>query len=735
MAQSSELIAKQLAEAAINKKNWDDISNELISKKADKSDLNLISADLSVIDAKADDPLQQIRPSTIPSSLLKNNTDADKLHMPNLGADVIAAMTGASPVGTIPAVGSVVTESLANGAVAVAKMDADFQSKLVPLPQLANNIYMRNGVDVASIVVVNSKTLEFTSNTTNGHMGFTVPNTNGNKYKVFTTATNIGSIDAVNTRMVVGYNNSPSAIASVGLNGATIGPSSLNIAVGASYSWDLEVTSANGSYTGIAFGVFAGTNGAKLRITQRVYDITALDAQIKATLDWNSVPKYTMVAEIAQKAFTATTATTADWANDGNFPKYAQIFQNLSGDFASKVSGDFNNPALTGFTISGGIASGTPTADYGSIMLFNTNGVVQGRTYLFTMLVKADAAMLIKPQAYQYNGTTNLGNTLGSAKNVGTDWVRLSYTLTLNQAGVNKVLQGPINASPSPYTKFYVKNYMMIDVTDNPISDASIEALGGVWVQYPNMVSNAQVALVANKALDSVSKLSGKKVLAIGDSLTAALLWQMAVASYHGCTVTTHAKGGIGIVAMVDGDAAAPALAALTTADVADRDFIIFFGGMNERTTSYGVQGDLYPAQSTIWGKMQYAINKIYSLLTTAGNLKCKIMIVAPHCPGKYPYIDSDGYAEYPAGTGQTLEKMATVIKTVAEYNNCHAVDLWHQSGIGRYTWSIYAASSTPVAVPPGTGVPYPNNADQLHLNDLGYARIGEVIAEHMNLL
>ena len=46
----------------------------------------------------------------------------------------------------------------------------------------------------------------------------------------------------------------------------------------------------------------------------------------------------------------------------------------------------------------------------------------------------------------------------------------------------------------------------------------------------------------------------GKKALVIGDSITAAGKWQKKLEELLGMNVATHAKGGIGILRMTDGD-------------------------------------------------------------------------------------------------------------------------------------------------------------------------------------
>lgn len=243
------------------------------------------------------------------------------------------------------------------------------------------------------------------------------------------------------------------------------------------------------------------------------------------------------------------------------------------------------------------------------------------------------------------------------------------------------------------------------------------------------------------------SKWEGKKVLTIGDSITADGRWQKEFEALTGCEISKHAKGGIGVIDMVDGygayamhlenyDAALwprSELEALSVADVADKDLIIFFGGYNIREIEYGEKGDMWPENRTLRGQMAYVVEKIFALLETAGNLTCRVMLVAPHCVGKYDWIDADGYGDWPAGSGRSLETMAELIKTIAGEYNIPCYDAFHNSGINRFTWKVFAHS--PVVMSPDYDpekeytAPYPQNADQAHLNDAGNVRLGACIA------
>ena len=154
-----------------------------------------------------------------------------------------------------------------------------------------------------------------------------------------------------------------------------------------------------------------------------------------------------------------------------------------------------------------------------------------------------------------------------------------------------------------------------------------------------------------------LSKWNGKNVLCIGDSITSAGLWQKEMARLTGCNVRTHAQGGIGLIEMVDGqDGSTEAdclydpttgvsgkLGALTAEKVGWADLIILLGAYNERHMEYGVRGDIYPEQNTLRGKFAYVLDRIYKLMEESSNLGCRVMLVTPHCVGKYDWVDSDG--------------------------------------------------------------------------------------------
>ncbi len=243
------------------------------------------------------------------------------------------------------------------------------------------------------------------------------------------------------------------------------------------------------------------------------------------------------------------------------------------------------------------------------------------------------------------------------------------------------------------------------------------------------------------------SRWSQKNILAVGDSITSDGRWQARFAELTGANVESHAYGGLGIIEIIEGKIASEdksvcydpvtgtgfEFGPLNKDEVGMADLIILLMGYNERHIEYGSRGDMYPEKQTLHGKYAYALGRIYSLLEESGNNNCKIMLVCPHCVGKYDWIDADGYTEFPKGSGRSLETMAETIKDIAAYHDLPCYDAWHNSGIGRHNWNDFAAS--PYEINPEYDpekeyfAPYPQYADQAHLNGEGYARLGECIA------
>lgn len=224
------------------------------------------------------------------------------------------------------------TENILDGSVTKAKLEADINSKLLEFLQLANTYYMLNGIDRTSVTQPDATTIDYLTNTTFGSVGFSVSNSNGNKYVAVTTITNIGSVAASGVKRLITYNNSPSSTSEVDLNGSAVSnPVTMNI--GSSSQFVDVFTSDNGSYSAIALNVFTSTSGANLEIKQKIYDVTLLSDDIVNTIDWANLAKYTAVAEVAKKAITSVTADSAS-SSDSLNPTYESALVNSVVDYS-----------------------------------------------------------------------------------------------------------------------------------------------------------------------------------------------------------------------------------------------------------------------------------------------------------------------------------------------------------------------------------------------------------------
>ena len=212
--------------------------------------------------------------------------------------------------------------------------------------------------------------------------------------------------------------------------------------------------------------------------------------------------------------------------------------------------------------------------------------------------------------------------------------------------------------------------------------------------------------IIANVG-NSNNRFYGKNVLVCGDSLTAADRWQRKLFEILNMSITKHALGGANIVQIIDGvTISGVTLPALSVQEVTDKQLIILFMGTNNMFDEHGDVGDLYPTNNTVCGQMQYAINRVFDLLDSANNKSCRVAVVTPYCFGESPY-NQDAYGLDGIGLAKSIED-------VANYNGLPAYNAFKNSGINMFTWSIYGASET----------------DKLHLNNDGYAMLGERITE-----
>jgi lysophospholipase L1-like esterase len=159
------------------------------------------------------------------------------------------------------------------------QLETKLKNTVKDLTQLANNVLMRNGIDTTTLILDSTNTVEFTTNSTFGNVGFAVPNTNGNRYVCISIVKNIGTVNSPITKRQIAYNNSPTVTSPVLTNGAQVG-TSIALNAGQSVTFVDKFTSSSSSNTAIMLGISSATSGVKLKVTQKIYDVTALDDDI-----------------------------------------------------------------------------------------------------------------------------------------------------------------------------------------------------------------------------------------------------------------------------------------------------------------------------------------------------------------------------------------------------------------------------------------------------------------------
>jgi lysophospholipase L1-like esterase len=267
-------------------------------------------------------------------------------------------------------------------------------------------------------------------------------------------------------------------------------------------------------------------------------------------------------------------------------------------------------------------------------------------------------------------------------------------------------------------TTHYIRIYDYITTIDNKQieygSTTTMYESFNPLVKINKTVKGLPISIASGKWVD-------KNYLAIGDSVTEGGKYQSIVANKIGATVETHAKGGLSVVQLIDGDG--DGFPALSGSQLSNKHLVTLFAGLNDRSKNIGQRGDIYPTNDTIYGRFQYAINSIFSLAGSVSKKDIRLVLITPHKVGKYNYINADGGDEYPVGSGQTLEDIVNAIKDLGGLYGLPVIDLYHTSGINDFTWDIYTNNTT------SSSGPYPANPDNVHPNDKGHDLIARIIA------
>lgn len=722
----------------------------------------------------------------------KNNVS---IKMEDLDTEVKSAMTG----GAVAVVGknAVGNENIKSKAVDCTKIDDTVaEASLVNLFNTSKKIGIRG---TEATVSESEGVYSIVTSASYGRLDITLNNVVGSSKMLMMCKVKATDSASVNKNVsLICYNYS--------ITGTNLGQICSEPAQPLTSDWQLIMTTdiiLNEQATKAVFGILSPNSSYQVKdiVICRIGDIPSEMVKlinfkkINNGYWYSSMGSYHPVSMISNHSKYSDKSEVSNYALDGNFIKPIIKYENIAKSFSHIIDNNrfLGNGADVTLNDNQEFIV-TPTKSYGQLLIWTPNktGVVDvplthSRRYKFVAKVKStEENVKVYPIIFMRGQDgANLGSVQGDSVTLTNEYQYIMFDFTINKTESYRLEIGVTNDKAEPYAPFNVKDLMLIDITDENLTSQQVLTMGGYWAENPQIVEIANKSFIAEKAmtldescvLPGTSKWKGKTALVIGDSITAAKKWQKKLNEDLGMIVKTHAKGGVGTVAMVDGDkglggdydnetSASGTLYPLNTNDVTGVDLIVVLPAYNDRGKDEGAIGDVYPNKSTIIGIVQYMINRIYEELAKANNLNCKILFATPHCAGKYNYIDADGYEEYPSNSGRTMETLSDAIKLVCNYNNIAVCDLWHNSGINKFTWTIYGANvnavneqyakyelnaqgeivgSTPLRYVTGqsyyqwrdgvvvlekyTGAsPYPFNSDQLHCGDLGYARIGECV-------
>lgn len=157
---------------------------------------------------------------------------------------------------------------------------------------------------------------------------------------------------------------------------------------------------------------------------------------------------------------------------------------------------------------------------------------------------------------------------------------------------------------------------------------------------------------------------------------------------------------------------------------------------------------------STIYGAFRIILDKLHQL-----NKNAAIVLITPMQRGDFVYIKdpkNNAYGSYKDKNGQTLEQVATAIRTIGNHEHIKVIDLYHNDGLdlphlvkykrlkdrqtGQYRNYTYPGYIGIPFDPAGDAYPYPPDAmdvtyDGLHPSDKGAAIIADQLTEVLKAL
>lgn len=577
--------------------------------------------------------------------------------------------------------------SLAANSVSKQNLEQGLQNKIIN--QLANNVYMYSGTNHSADVLVSPNQLTFTTNTTYGSSGFSVPNANGKIYRFVTTIKNMSATNLTDVSRFIAYNNNPTVTGGVAVNGTFLS-NNTSLASGASITYVDKYTSTDTTHTAISLQIQTKTSGIQLQLTQNIYDVTNLDSSIDSQISWSTFNGYWMIA---------------DALNPGVIiPPNVVNYSNLGSTLSSKYSLQLINNAYmqSGIDTTTIVRDDAQTVEYLTNTTYgsfgfnvpNTSGSVYKAITTVTNIGTIDAPN-IQP-LITYNNTDNGG--------VSANGTYINPTYTIHVGGSQTFINTFTSANAS-YSKMALSIFCPTTGVKLKINQKvyDVTNLSADLANSLNANNTPSYVLTADFANSVKTKWAGKTHTALGDSIMAQnkILPKVQNALGFG-TVNNLGVSGQAVATMADN---------LTSAIATSSDIITLYGCLNDFIPNGNPIGSVSDAPNktgpTFISHLKYVIETVLNMAPTT-----PFVIIGTHNaadsyrPPLYGYVNgTDDIGNYVLAMGN-----------VARHYGLPFIDMYANSGFNGFNLSTYTI-------------------DGAHPNDTGADRIARVIAKELNKL
>lgn len=261
-----------------------------------------------------------------------------------------------------------------------------------------------------------------------------------------------------------------------------------------------------------------------------------------------------------------------------------------------------------------------------------------------------------------------------------------------------------------------INNQRIFSFKTNSDGNSTLKLICSPWEYEEDQESVSRDSVIAQ--LEKIPQYKIKKIVCFGDSITDYGMYtsQLALSfpqanlynvGFAGCTLINNgSKFSMGEItdAIISADYSAQDatglcanhLALLKTIDFTTVDIVTVEYGTNDFHLGYALGNDADTTATTIKGSVNYVTKK---LLEVYPNLK--IVFLTPTYRGMFTTAE-DGLNsdDYPNTKSIYLKEYAEAIQVACSLNHIQCIDLYHNSGINRYTESLYLSDGLhPTAV------------------------------------